>query len=35
MMKRYTLLIANADAAGAHNDINKWKKFLRSGVGSD
>lgn len=32
-MKRYALLIANADAAGAQNDINNWKKFLRSGVG--
>lgn len=32
-MKRHALLIANADAAGAQNDINNWKKFLRSGVG--
>ena len=31
-MKRHALLIANADAAGAQNDINNWKKFLRSGV---
>lgn len=32
-MKRHALLIANLDAAGAQNDINNWKKFLRSGVG--
>ena len=32
-MKRCALLIANADAAGAQNDINNWKKFLRSDVG--
>lgn len=32
-MKRQALFIANLDAAGAQNDINNWKRFLRSGVG--
>ena len=32
-MKRHALLIGNLDATGAQNDINNWKKFLRSGVG--
>lgn len=32
-MNRHALLIGNLDAVGAQNDINNWKKFLRSGVG--
>lgn len=32
-MKRKALLVANLDAAGAQNDINNWKRFLRSGIG--